>query len=118
MSISKVKLALLSSLLLAMMLSGCSTKPSISTETFFLETSRLGHAAVNDGRRIYVLAGSNQSVFLSDIEIIDPVTQEIKVQKISSYQDVIFLQFGMEITQSTFWEELVTLLANQGLRIA
>lgn len=64
-----------------MMLSGCSTKPSINTGSLSLETPRLGHAAVNDGRKIYVLAGSNKSGFLSDIEIIDPVTREIQVLK-------------------------------------
>ncbi len=81
MPFSKMKLALLSTLLLVMMLSGCSTKPSINTSPFSLETPRLGHAAVNDGRKIYVLAGSNKSGFLSDIEIIDPVTREIQVLK-------------------------------------
>lgn len=81
MQISKMKSVLLSTLLLVMMLSGCSTKPLIKTEPLSLKSPRFGHAAVNDGNKLYVLAGSNKSGFLSDIEIIDPVTQEIQVLK-------------------------------------
>jgi len=48
-------------------------------EEFSLSTARFGHASVNDGKNLYVLAGSNKSGFLSDIEIIDPVTKKIEV---------------------------------------
>jgi N-acetylneuraminic acid mutarotase len=65
--------------LIALTLSGCATKPVDSTDTFSLKTARYGHAAVNDGNKIYVIAGANKADFLSDIEIIDPKTKEIQL---------------------------------------
>ena len=55
-------------------LTGCSSKSSLQTAELSLSTARYGHAAVNDGKNIYVLAGANKSGFLSDIEIIDPAS--------------------------------------------
>lgn len=36
--------------------------------------SRYGHAAVQDGKRIYILSGASHSVLLSDVEVYDPVS--------------------------------------------
>ena len=68
-------------ILLLIVLSGCTSKNSIEPEPLSLKTSRYGHAAVNDGQKIYVLAGANKSGFLSDIEIIDPSVGETLVLK-------------------------------------
>ena len=65
--------------LLLMALSGCSSKPVFKSEQLSLSTARYSHAAVNDGKKIYVLAGSNKSGFLSDIEIIDPISETTEV---------------------------------------
>jgi len=64
-----------------MVLSGCSSKPILKSEPLSLSTARFGHAAINDGNKIYVLAGANQSGFLSDIEIIDPIMAKTEVLK-------------------------------------
>ena len=68
-------------ILLLTVITGCTSKPSIEPEVLSLNTSRYGHAAVNDGQKIYVIAGANKSGFLSDIEIIDPSTGETEVLK-------------------------------------
>lgn len=62
-------------------ITGCSSKPIFKTNTLSLSTARFGHAAVNDGKNIYVLAGANKTGFLSDIEIIAPVLGLKKVLK-------------------------------------
>jgi N-acetylneuraminic acid mutarotase len=59
--------------------SGCSSKPDLNEDSLFLSNARFGHAAVNDGENIYVLAGSNKSGFLSDVEIIEPISGQTKV---------------------------------------
>jgi N-acetylneuraminic acid mutarotase len=57
-----------------MVLAGCSSTPDT------LSTARFGHAAVNDGEKLYVLAGDGRkSGFLSNIEIIDPILGTTKV---------------------------------------
>lgn len=66
-------------ILVLLALSGCATQPNDSADSIALNNARYGHAAVNDGDKIYVIAGSNKNGFLSDIEIIDPKTQEIQV---------------------------------------
>lgn len=68
-------------ILIALTLSGCATKPTNDTDTISLKTARYGHASVNDGEKIYVIAGSGRKGFLSDIEIIDPKTKEVTVLK-------------------------------------
>jgi len=70
---------LLISLFSIILLTSCSTNEVQVAEEFSLSTARFGHASVNDGKNLYVLAGSNKSGFLSDIEIIDPVTKKIEV---------------------------------------
>jgi len=76
---TKNKLLFSLTILLTILISGCSSKPSFAPETLSLLTPRFGHAAVNDGKKIYVLAGANGSGFLSDIEIIDPISGKTKV---------------------------------------
>ncbi|WP_407919549.1 kelch repeat-containing protein [Cognaticolwellia mytili] len=66
-------------MLVTLTLSGCATQPVAGTNSFSLKTARYGHAAVNDGNKIYVIAGSNKANFLSGIEIIAPKTKEIQV---------------------------------------
>ena len=57
-----------------MVLAGCSSKSDV------LSTARFGHAVVNDGEKLYVLAGGGRkSGFLSNIEIIDPILGTTKV---------------------------------------
>lgn len=58
---------------------GCASKPVVESDSFSLTTARYGHAVVNDGKNIYVLAGANPRGFLSDIEVIDPLTGKIEV---------------------------------------
>jgi hypothetical protein len=64
-----------------MALIGCSSKPVLESEQLSLNTPRYAHASVNDGKNIYVIAGSNKADFLSDIEIIEPTTGKIEVIK-------------------------------------
>ncbi|PMG40085.1 kelch repeat-containing protein [Shewanella sp. 10N.286.52.B9] len=70
---------LLLPILILMILSGCSSKPVLHPEPITLTSARFGHAAVNDGQNIYVLAGSNSTGFLSDIEIIEPISGKKQV---------------------------------------
>jgi len=65
--------------LLFINLVGCASKPIGTSDQLTLKTARYGHGVVNDGHKIYVIAGANQSGFLSDIEIIDPSTNKINV---------------------------------------
>jgi N-acetylneuraminic acid mutarotase len=63
-----------------MLLAGCSSKPKIESDALSLSTARFGHAAVNDGKNLYVLAGrGSKSGFLSNIEIIEPISGQTKV---------------------------------------
>ncbi len=62
-----------------MVLAGCSSKSDVDPDALSLSTARYGHAAVNDGEKIYVLAGGSKSGFLSDIEIIEPISGKTKV---------------------------------------
>lgn len=64
---------------LLFIVSGCSSNNLQGSTDITLKTERFGHAAVNDGRLIYVIAGSNSSGFLSDIEVFDPKTGVIEV---------------------------------------
>jgi len=66
-------------ILILLALSGCATQPVDDADSMSLNNARYGHAAVNDGDKIYVIAGSNKTGFLSDIEVIDPKTKEIRV---------------------------------------
>ncbi len=65
--------------ILIAIISGCVTRPVVDSESFSLTTPRYAHAAVNDGKKIYVFAGSNGSGFRSDIEIIDPSSKKIEI---------------------------------------
>ncbi|MCF6194099.1 MAG: hypothetical protein L3J46_07180 [Kangiellaceae bacterium] len=65
--------------ILITIISGCATRPVVDSESFALTTPRYAHAAVNDGKKIYVFAGSNRLGFRSDIEIIDPFSKKIEV---------------------------------------
>lgn len=63
-------------------LAACSSTPSIDVSSQLkLQTARYGHASATDGKRIFVFAGSRRGKFLSDIEIIDPLTGEVTVLK-------------------------------------
>lgn len=62
-----------------MVLAGCSSKSDVEPDALSLSTARFGHAAVNDGEKLYVLAGGSKSGFLSNIEIIDPILGTTKV---------------------------------------
>ncbi|MBA6233783.1 MULTISPECIES: Kelch repeat-containing protein [unclassified Colwellia] len=66
---------------LLIILAGCSLKSDLNSESLSLSTARYGHAAVNDGSKIYVLAGANKSGFLSDIEIIEPLLGKKEILK-------------------------------------
>lgn len=58
-------------------LSGCqSISTSTTQRSLSLDGARYAHAMVNDGEKLYVIGGSNESNFLSRIEIIDPKTQQ------------------------------------------
>jgi len=69
------------SLLFLLAVAGCSVQPKVGSELLSLNAARYGHAAVNDGKNIYVLAGANQTGLLSDIEIIDPKTNFHEILK-------------------------------------
>ena len=81
MNFSKNNTALFCLIFFVIVLTGCSSKSTLKTEPLSLSTARYGHAAVNDGKNIYVLAGANKSGFLSDIEIINPVLGLTQVLK-------------------------------------
>jgi len=66
-------------ILLLISLVGCASQPIDQTGQLALKKARYGHAVVNDGNKIYVIAGANKTGFLADIEIIDPSTGKIKV---------------------------------------
>lgn len=69
-------------ILLSTFLTGCSSKLVVEeAKSLELTTARYAHAAVNDGKKIYVLAGSGKTGFLSSIEIVDPVSGHIEVIK-------------------------------------
>lgn len=53
-------------------LSACSHK-TVESGPAMLK-ARYGHAAVHDGKRIFILAGSNTTGLLSDVEVYDPAT--------------------------------------------
>lgn len=76
---SKSNNLLFFTIFLLMVLTGCSTKHVLESEQLSLQNPRFGHAVVNDGKKIYVLAGSNKTGLLSDIEIIDPISGKTKV---------------------------------------
>lgn len=70
--------------LVSLLISGCSSTDSIKQSfkgNISLKQARYGHAAVNDGDKLYVFGGSNKRGFLSDIEIIDPSTQTSELLK-------------------------------------
>ncbi|XPF95239.1 Kelch repeat-containing protein [Colwellia sp. RE-S-Sl-9] len=62
-------------------LSGCSTTSDLKSDGLSLSKSRFAHAAINDGKMIYVFGGSNKKGFLSSIEQINPNTNKIQVLK-------------------------------------
>ncbi|MGD9872918.1 MAG: Kelch repeat-containing protein [Kiritimatiellia bacterium] len=57
-------------LALILFVSGCATIPGAAD--LRLRTGRYGHAAVTDGKMIYVIGGSGPDGLLGDIEAIDP----------------------------------------------
>lgn len=79
--------------LLLLILTGCSTTsnttsstisntvPNNTSELLSLSTERYGHATVNDGTHLFVIAGANKTGFLSDIEIIDPISGKKEIIK-------------------------------------
>lgn len=62
-------------------LSGCSTTSDLKSDGLSLSKSRFAHAAVNDGKMIYVFGGSNKKGFLSSIEQIDTKTKQTRILK-------------------------------------
>ncbi|WP_041713287.1 Kelch repeat-containing protein [Paraglaciecola sp. T6c] len=50
-----------------------------SAPTLHLKTPRFAHASATDGRYIYVFAGYGKQGYLSDVEIINPITGEVAV---------------------------------------
>ncbi|MDT0583377.1 Kelch repeat-containing protein [Brumicola blandensis] len=60
-------------------ISACSASPQMSG-TLTLPASKLGLAAVNDDRLVYVVGGSGKSLY-GDIDIIDPQSNTIKTLK-------------------------------------
>jgi len=68
-------------LFLSTVLTGCSSKPDLNSEPLSLSTARYGHVAVNDSKKIYVIAGANETGYLSDIEIIEPIFGTTEVLK-------------------------------------
>ena len=64
-----------------LLFTGCASKPIEDSSSLSLLTARYGHAVVNDGKNIYVIAGSNRRGLLSDIEIIEPSTGKVDVLK-------------------------------------
>lgn len=51
--------------------------PVVKAEHQLLK-ARYGHAAVQDGKRIFIIAGSDKTGLLSDIEVYDPLTGHIE----------------------------------------
>lgn len=78
---------LLTSLAGAALLAACSSTPDVSkfkeqSNSFRLESARLGADSATDQQRIFVFGGSNsKSGLLNDIEIIDPSTKNVQVLK-------------------------------------
>ena len=64
-----------------LLFTGCASKPIEDSDSLSLTTARYGHAVVNDGKNIYVIAGSGRRGLLSDIEVIEPSTGKIEVLK-------------------------------------
>ncbi len=64
---------------LTIILSACNATTPQDPEELSLVSPRFGHAAINDGNKIFVFAGSNKTGFRSDVEIIDPELGAIKV---------------------------------------
>lgn len=62
-----------------LLLSGCSTTSNTPSESLSLSQARYGHATVNDGENLYIIAGSYKKKFLSSIEIINPVSGKKKI---------------------------------------
>ena len=60
-------------------ISACSTSPHMKN-TLTLPVTKLGVAAVNDGRFVYVVAGSGKSLY-GDIDIIDPQLNTVSTLK-------------------------------------
>ena len=67
------------SLTILLMISGCAVKKNNWEMNYSLEHARFAHAAVSDGKSIYVLGGANESGFLGNIEVIDPASSKTKV---------------------------------------
>jgi hypothetical protein len=61
------------------LLIGCATLPPAPKAKLRLQTGRYGHAAVTDGRRLYVIGGSGPESLLGDIEAIDPQSGKAEV---------------------------------------
>jgi N-acetylneuraminic acid mutarotase len=65
---------------LLLFLTACSRNAvDVATETELrMLNARYGHAAVTDGKQIFIIAGSNAKGFLSDVEVYDPETGQIE----------------------------------------
>lgn len=81
MTTSKHNIFLIFISLFFIMLTGCSTTSGNKSDSLILSTARYGHATVNDGKHLFVIAGSHKARFLSDIEIIDPISGKKEVLK-------------------------------------
>ncbi|MDU0352762.1 kelch repeat-containing protein [Paraglaciecola aquimarina] len=65
-------------LLVSIFISACATQLGTETATTLsLPNGLYGHAVINNGDKIYVLAGSQKGGFSRDIQIIDPHTQKV-----------------------------------------
>lgn len=64
--------------LLLLFVTACSHNAVVPGTEHTMLKARFGHAAVQDGKRIFILAGSDQSGLLSDIEVYDPATGQIE----------------------------------------
>lgn len=68
--------------ILVMFVCGCSSISSHKTsEGFSLQNGLYGHAVVNNGDKIFVLAGTKKGGLSRDIHIIDPQTKQINILK-------------------------------------
>jgi N-acetylneuraminic acid mutarotase len=62
-------------------LSACSSAPHVKTTGLSLPNGLYGHAAVNNGDKIFVLGGANEDGFSGDVLIVDPLNQTIEQLK-------------------------------------
>lgn len=64
--------------LVLLWLSACSKNAAVAATEHSMLEARYAHAVVTAGKKMFILAGSNATGFLSDVEIYDPVTGQIE----------------------------------------